>query len=271
MKTEIKLITPAIAEEMLEMNTMNRCLKPSLITEYSRQMKAGLWKEGTGEAIKIASDGTILDGQHRLVCITKCNISIECLIITGLEKDIFPVLDTGKSRSAADVFHISGVVYSSKIAAGVKRYYVLKKGRMSGTSAGKENAGISNTELLILYNKRVEFWIAVNQMAQNWYTKFQRVLTHADIFGLYSFFYDLDNIEAFTFMDSLCIGNDLNLDSPIKCLRDKLIFAKTNTKMILLPSVKLAYIYKAWNVFRSGKSMTSLRFNNELESFPVPK
>ena len=86
MKTEVKLITPQIAEEMLKKNPMNRRVKDFVISEYSRVMKAGLWKENTGEAIKFASDGTLLDGQHRLTALIKANVSLYFLIITGMRK-----------------------------------------------------------------------------------------------------------------------------------------------------------------------------------------
>ena len=59
MKTEVKLITPAIAEQLLKKNTMNRQQKNNLLIEYERRMICGLWREDTGEAIKISKTGNI--------------------------------------------------------------------------------------------------------------------------------------------------------------------------------------------------------------------
>ena len=71
-------------------------------------------------------------------------------------------------------------------------------------------------------------------MALTWYHKSQRMLSGSEILGLYAFFYDINNDDAFTFIDSLCNGELLDANNPIKQLRDKLIFSKMNTKFNLI-------------------------------------
>ena len=58
-------ITPDMAAQMLERNTMNRNISQLNVTRYANDMASGAWEQN-GETIKIAEDGTILDGQHPL-------------------------------------------------------------------------------------------------------------------------------------------------------------------------------------------------------------
>lgn len=58
-------IDPATAERWLKANKRNRKLRRGPVLAYARDMAAGNWRL-TGEAIKFAPDGTLLDGQHLL-------------------------------------------------------------------------------------------------------------------------------------------------------------------------------------------------------------
>ena len=285
MKTELKLITPKIAETLLSNNGINRKLRHNIIDDYARQMASGLWKEETGESIKISINGDILDGQHRLMAIIKSNVSLLFLVVSELETEVFKVLDTGVTRTAGDIFHIAGIKQANNHAAIITRYLGLKQGRMAvlSYSTGRNNSdsiasGItiksikySKSELLSVYMSRIKFWEAVVSMADHWYRQFQHILTFSDIGSLYAFFYDINEDDAFKFIDLLCSGVDLSNSDPIKLLREKLIFSKTNMKFKLTSIQKLGLIFKAWNHFRDKKQISVLRFHRESDNFPVPK
>jgi len=277
MKTEIKLITSKIAKELLERNNINRKLSPLMISEYSRQMSSGLWKECTGEAIKISENGTLLDGQHRLEALIHSNMSLEFLIISELEDDVFTVIDTGRSRGAGDLLEIANIPDSTKIAAGIKKYYLFKVGRIgldqSGGGAGdKFRARLSNQEVLNIYQKRPEFWHNANMMAADWYRKSLHILSQSAFLSLFAFLNDINENEAFKFMDLLGQGIGLMPKHPIKLLRDKLTFFKINNKITMTASYKTALIFKTWNYFRDGKiSIRTLSYSINSEAFPIPK
>jgi hypothetical protein len=277
MKTEIKLINPAIAEDLLKNNSMNRSLKTRVINEYARQMSCGLWKEETGDAIKISCTGNLLDGQHRLAALIKANITLSFLFITDLDNEIFTVLDTGVLRTAGDIFHIAGIAQSNNHAAIITKYLFLKKGNIAVLSGNFKGGGgtlkdakYSKAELFASYQSRSKFWESVLQMTDKWYNQFQRTLTVSEIGALYAFFYDINNDDAFLFIDSLCSGAELDIKSPIKLLREKLIFSKMNLKFKLTSVQKYGLIIKAWNHFRSGNKISILRFSRELDNFPIP-
>lgn len=54
-----------MAETWLSRNSNNRNLRGQVIASYARDMKSGAWVLN-GETVKIASNGQLLDGQHRL-------------------------------------------------------------------------------------------------------------------------------------------------------------------------------------------------------------
>ena len=109
-QTEIVTITPKIAAQLLEQNTGNRKISKANYSRVAESMRAGEW-ELNGEAIKIARDGRILDGQHRLLAAAKNNLCFQTLIVYGLPDQTQDTMDMGKSRSATDVLSIKG--YSS--------------------------------------------------------------------------------------------------------------------------------------------------------------
>ncbi len=82
---------------------------------------------------------------------------------------------------------------------------------------------------------------------------------------------EIDKEDSQKFIKSLCIGSDLNVDSPIFSLRQRLMDDKMSIHA--LPQMeKLALIIKAWNFFRQGKTVRRrITWNKEKEKFPVMK
>ena len=106
MKCEVKVITPDVAAKMLENNHANRNIREGKVAEYAADMKAGKWFMN-GETICISEDGTVLDGQHRLLAVVKsgCSITVPvCVVDEGQGK----VYDIGAARRTTDIMQISG-------------------------------------------------------------------------------------------------------------------------------------------------------------------
>lgn len=265
MKAEFKSITPAIAEQLLKVNRINRVISEPKVNEYCRQMMAGLWKEETGEAIKIATDGSLLDGQHRLSAMIKAGLTLNFLVITGLEKEVFSVLDSGKIRSSGDVLHIAGVPNAKTTAAAIRRYISLSIGNVGSNNFRP----ISNSETLSHYRSRVKFWDAATLMGKKWYNDSNRILSETEIIAMYAKFWDINEDDAFNFFTKLCTGVGLAADDPIYLLREKLLFAKLNTRFNLIQSIRTALVIKAWNYTRTGKKVRVLKFDIERDEYPV--
>lgn len=119
-KTEILAINPALAEKLLGHNVNNRGIRRRMVVTYARDMEAGLWRLA-GSPIVFAADGTLLDGQHRLLAVIESGCTIEFLVIYGVERAAQPVLDTGAKRSFADVLAMRGHSNNTTLAAITKQ------------------------------------------------------------------------------------------------------------------------------------------------------
>jgi hypothetical protein len=72
--------------------------------------------------------GFLVNGQHRLSAQVKTKTTLRWLIRRGLEDEDVRVLDLGAKRSAPDVLRMSGEINYTRLAATVKRLYVLAGG-----------------------------------------------------------------------------------------------------------------------------------------------
>jgi hypothetical protein len=59
-------------------------------------------------SIKLDDDGRVRDGHNRLHAIVQAGIPVRSVVATGVSEDGFDVMDTGRSRNAADLLHIHG-------------------------------------------------------------------------------------------------------------------------------------------------------------------
>ena len=115
-EAELKTITPEEAARILENNTHNRQCRQTVVKRYARQMAAGEWRL-TGETIKIAADGSLLDGQHRLLACIEAATPFDAYIVTGLDPGVFDVIDSGVPRRTADALHVKGEKSTALLAA----------------------------------------------------------------------------------------------------------------------------------------------------------
>lgn len=100
-------VDPDMAMAILTSNTDNRPVDQTRINKYAKHMAHGLWKQTSAEVIQIATDGRLIDGQHRLKAIIQSGVTVTLTIVDGCDADTFDVIDTGKTRTHNDVFSIA--------------------------------------------------------------------------------------------------------------------------------------------------------------------
>lgn len=102
------LLTPDLATSLLERNQLNRPLSDQHVKRLANQIKTGKWRFN-GDTIKLSSTEEVLDGQHRLWAVIESKISVETIIVYGIDKDAFSTIDTlRKPRSGGDVIALAG-------------------------------------------------------------------------------------------------------------------------------------------------------------------
>lgn len=124
-------LTAADAEELLKRNKHNRSIVETDVLKWAMEMAEGRWRYN-GEAIKIAQDGTILDGQHRLLALAMQDegVVIEVLIVTGLPNETQVTMDQGRKRGAADQLSLSGIDADRSFASAIRLFLLWSEGWM---------------------------------------------------------------------------------------------------------------------------------------------
>lgn len=125
-------IGPDDAAELLATNTGNRRINPRSVQRYAADMVAGRWRE-TGEAIKVGTDGRLLDGQHRLHAIIESGVTLTLLVICDVEPESVVSMDQGVSRTMGDQLTILGAKNAAIKAAVGRLLYSWDQGRALGS------------------------------------------------------------------------------------------------------------------------------------------
>lgn len=100
-------IGPDKAMLYLESMDGNRTVRQTDVNYLAIQMKMGLWRE-TPQGIVFDDEGCLIDGQHRMWAVIESGVTIKIKVSRGWPHDTALVLDTGRTRSYADVAHYEG-------------------------------------------------------------------------------------------------------------------------------------------------------------------
>lgn len=155
--TQMSLLTisPAMARDYLKHTThRNRKLNAVLVSKYAEDMKAKRWRVDGG-SIKLGPKGELMDGQHRLHAILEANVSIETFVAHGVALEAFVTIDSGKSRTFANVLQIMEVPNSNDVAALCRAWISFERyGQFTVTNA----APATNQELLACFEENSELF-----------------------------------------------------------------------------------------------------------------
>jgi hypothetical protein len=247
---EVITITPADATSWLKGNNNNRPIRPRHVAFLAREMLEGNWQVN-GQAIIIAEDEQVLDGQHRLLAIIDSGKTIQSLVVYGITEDAFKTIDTGAVRSSSDALHMhfkEAPTYALHAAAtAVNWCHRLERGM------GK-HVRVSNTDA-IEYVKRHSSLIAHAETLQG-FPHEARPLSIGIGTALYEMFGRKNEPEADRFMKGFYTGEELNRTDPEYLLRGALIRDAQRTAK--LPSeVRVRMVIKGWNWRRRGNTEAS--------------
>lgn len=273
-----ELITPQMAQEMLSHNTTNRAASKRHVDFYADIMKSGEW-ELNGEAIKFAKDGSLLDGQHRLMAVVESDTPVLFLVVRGLDKEVFKTLDTGKKRSDCDVFSIAGVKNYTCLAAIVRRVYVLRKLRRSIIGVGKDNGYGINQGVKMTAKSSLEEYYANRAnydkacLAACRYCSRINIIHKSEVGAMYYHLaYTLGHGEQAVedFLDNL-FGAE-NKYPIVTKLRDFLIndrMKKNENSETLSNTQRTQAVTRVWNAYISGRKRVNMKWKkgDEIEFF----
>jgi hypothetical protein len=261
---EWELITPEIAEALLECNSNNRNLRPGRVNKYARAMDLDDWGK-TGQPIIIGSDGNLMDGQHRLMAVAQTRRSVWFLVVRGVDPNLMAAIDRGLARGGMDAFNWAGIPNAASAAASLRQILVLVNG--GSLLQGHLLNQITDQELLDAYPQyeNVMLWAAplASRVAHTIKIAPAKYLTAMVWLSVNDC--NAESIQAFT--EQLITGADLAEDSPILALRNWALNVKAMRKALRRDEVLIATI-KAWNDVAEGRHRKLMRVKPD-EAIPA--
>lgn len=269
-KTQITTITASKAKELLGSNTRNRRISRGNLEAIKMSLTRGEW-ELNGEAVKVARDGTILDGQHRLIACVETGISFKTILVTGLDHRTQNTMDSGKSRTHANVLELNGFKNAVTLAAIISA--IIRSEQYAIQVATAEAAGSSYPLTRNQVLQRAQNEPALIEVASQ-ARKYGPVGLPGKLAGLLIYtFSKIDPEDAEFFFEKLYTGENLERGNPILTLRNTLQALKNDVRGERNQTYLSALTIKAWNKFREGESMMKLSFRiggANPETFPEP-
>lgn len=256
--------TPELAETVLKKyNTHNRDINNIHVNYLASQMVAGLWVEKSGLAIKFDENMKMVDGQQRLQGIIQSGVPQKLLAISNVDERAFEILDTQRTRTAADSFKIKGYTYHVQLAAITKRYMLLMRESADYNTSSKKHK-ITPRLQLVEYESNKEHWDDVLQKGIKLNAAFT-TLTTTDYCGFISYLirekgHSIDKVMSF-------FNQFATLETceykAIDEVRRRLVNArnlnrrdknKKGSKRAGIPDFeKTSYIAIAWNAYITNK------------------
>lgn len=261
-------ITPEQAHAMLGFNTHNRNLRARIVEAYARDMAAGRWLDN-GETIKVAADGTLLDGQHRLQAVVRADVPVDLLVVRGVSAQAQETMDAGTKRTFSDVLKLRGERNTTALGTVVRIVASYQRGgnTLMGATGGQ---AFTNAELLEVLDTYP--WLRDASLLMTDLSKRARLPVQAG--GLcFWLFNQIDAEDARVFFGRLLDGTNLEDGNPIHMLREALARRATAASRVEV-QYWTAVTIKAWNKWRRGERIAHLRFSPggaHPESWPVPE
>jgi hypothetical protein len=261
--TRLEIITPAKAHKWLEGKASNRPVSEPYAKIIASAITAGEW-EVNGETVKFNVADEMIDGQHRCLAIVIAQKPIKSFVTRGLNDCTFDTIDIGQKRTMGQIFAKNGVLNYNRMAAAVAWLWRYEMGYI-GSGRSKSPRIREGFNVLEQHPGLSESAQIVVPAAQ--------LMTPSLAACLHYLFAEVDRDRADRFFEQLASGENLsksNGTSGILALRNAL----TNNKAA---STKLqshhiwALAVKAWNAYRDGRVIKSLRFIPGTEEFPSIK
>jgi hypothetical protein len=247
------LVTPSIAEKWLSTSGGNRNLSAANVAKYKADMLSGKWRYN-GDRIRFLEDGTLYDGHHRLTACVESGVPIlvDTFVIPDEAK---PTIDTGKSRTTADVLNMNhnvGGSTASTIAAACRMMTIHDNtnssdwARISGSTYAAEFLTSQAIHAYYLKNQDDIDWAAkwAHEMIKKQYTLISK--SQAVVFiSLAARTYNRD--DAVSFLTSVITGYGVEAGSNADHIRNALLAVKMRNR-------KMAASHKLYSVIKCFKS-----------------
>lgn len=257
----VETITPEQAGRLLESNRHNRNLRRAWVDSLAAMMSRGEWVFD-GSTLKIAEDGTLLDGQHRLAAIVASGVSLEMVVVRGLSIEAQDTVDVGRGRRLADVLAIEGHTDAHALGAAISflhRYRTGQRMDMSRATAPTPQQALALIEELPELRESVRVARRVTKEIRGPIGVFA---------GLHYIFSEVDQPATDDFYDRLATGWELKKGDPVWHLRRHILRPRSDRTYTHTAYYVAGITIKAFNYRRAGRTIELLQFK-ATEQFPT--
>lgn len=253
----LETIGPERAAHLLLHNDHNRPIVRTNLARICRDLRAGAWKLN-GETIVIASDGTLMTGQHRLQAVIVTGVPIRSFVVYGVNPDVFYTVDQGTPKNPAAILSIAGHKNGSKLAAVARTLRAVYE----GTSEVQRGTFTPLDAIATLEaHPSIYEWVSTYVGCK----PAQKIFTCAALSVLVAGAekYGIDIVMDF--FRKAGIGADLKTSEPAYLFRERILSIPAMSQV--RPAQVMAWAIKALSAHCTGKKIGVLRMRVD-ESWP---
>jgi hypothetical protein len=251
MTTESRVVTftPKLATEWLEHNKINRTIRDKVVQRYADDMRADRWLMN-GSTIVRDDNTNLLDGQHRLWACVVADTNFTTLVVEGVQRDAYKVIDSGIPRKMSDVLRHQGEHSVAQLSAAISLSYRYEHDMLQGARSP------ASRQTLLDYldaNPGIRDGIKIAEAVRR-----KLRIPGSVVATVYYQTAKLNPADAALFFERLMAGSDLGEGSPILALRRWLDRINRVQGRRVLSEHQLAVVIKAMNAFRHGRTISQL-------------
>lgn len=252
------MMTPQLANDILQRNTRNRPLRQSRVDRYARDMKRGDWKVN-GETVSISDKGNLMNGQHRLHAVIKADVTVPMTLAEGVDESTFGTLDAGLARTAGDVLGMRGISHANNVAAMARMALNYKDGLSISTPR-------SNREIEDAFDQHPEMQEYISQTLPLIKLSHNTVMVTA-CFIASRFGEEGDEERMREFVKGVATGANLEEDDPRLVFRNKMLAMNQDRQRRPEQVVIWYFTQRAIQHYLGGSKLTKLATQKNLRPY----
>jgi hypothetical protein len=249
---ELVDLTPAIAQEWLSRNTINRKVSAIKVREFATDMRNGAWHVD-GDNIRFDWNGVMLNGQHRCLAVIESGVTIRIGVMTGLDPQARTIMDTGTKRSAAHALEFAGYDrYSAAIASTVRIALARENGYLQN-ALSRSMPTYSHSETIAWVQEHEQI-VELCALASTTYRRIGVTRQSAFTYALY----ELDLIHpalAAEFVNSAAEFRTDGPTDPRAKMLDQFRAAFTGNRRRIEIAETIHIVFVTWNAWVEGRAL----------------
>lgn len=267
-------ITPDVAKQYLEHNDRNRDLDKTNASLIGSDMDSGAWNDENPAAVVFDQNGSLANGQHRLIGVVHTGRTVTMLVVRGVSPDVYLTMDSGKSRSFTNTLQHEGFTNYSTLSSIVKGCHAYKR----YGSLAKIDRRAFNSALMNFLRQDEARLVSLTAWSRSMTDNKQGLSVNLSAKRVALLRYALEDhgasqedIEAFF----LALAGRTDVPQPVRMLQKRLQQIQ-NAGVSKKSSISAEYVFavcvKAWNAYIRGEEVNRLSWKPggaKPEQFPT--